>query len=430
MSIYQGYRTMSSDTLVGLHGNNSKVDLDTPTTNGDSMFNLQLVQNPKTGSSIANNLTGNTLQTSSKSVEPERQALTESSFLEDMLYSGNSVKEELQAYKDTLRPREPASSLFQIQENRRLSISEYHSAKPVYYYEYEFFEKGLAVGQGAEGEEDEEDEDEEDEDDEKIMVTDDEGPELFQFSPRRQGRKDSVFSDYGDEMAMNVPETTVLGSVVAPQQPFTLEDDNGPGSIRLSSSDGQYKKKVRDYFKINFFAGERRVTEALVNPQLLGGGPQPSLKKKYFWSRKRTVPISARSHHLDDGGPVVNPSKLHTSGSLENHYSLASSGTTLGSSENSQSPPELSVEAGLVKKKRLGIPKTRGRKPSPILDSSKHFACEFCDRRFKRQEHLKRHVRSLHMGEKPFGCHICGKKFSRSDNLNQHVKTHQEGESS
>ncbi|SCU84732.1 LAFA_0D11672g1_1 [Lachancea sp. 'fantastica'] len=421
MSIYQNHRTMSSDTLVGLHGNNSRVDLNT-STNGDSTFNLQLVQNPKTGSSIANNLTGNTLQTSSRSVEPERQAMADSSLLEEMLYTGNSLKEELQEYNNSFRPREPTASLFQIQEHRRLSISEYHSAKPMHYYEYEFFEKGRAVGED-EGTQEPEEEDE----DEKIMVTDDEGPELFQFSPRRQNRKDSVFSDYGNEMAMNLADTTVLASIPVPQQQFYLEDDISQDPIRLPSSDGQYKKKVKDYFKINFFAGERRVPEALVNPQLLDTDPQPFLKKKYFWSRKPTVPISARAF-LDDSEPVVNPSKLHTSSNLENHYSLGSSGTTLGSSENSQSPPELSVEAGLVKKKRLGIPKTRGRKPSPILDSSKHFACEFCDRRFKRQEHLKRHVRSLHMGEKPFGCQICGKKFSRSDNLNQHVKTHQEGE--
>lgn len=70
------------------------------------------------------------------------------------------------------------------------------------------------------------------------------------------------------------------------------------------------------------------------------------------------------------------------------------------------------------------IPKIRGRKPSLINDASKHFACQFCTRRFKRQEHLKRHVRSLHMGERPFHCQICLKKFSRSDNLNQHMKTH------
>ncbi|CCK71186.1 C2H2-type zinc finger protein KNAG_0G01280 [Huiozyma naganishii CBS 8797] len=70
------------------------------------------------------------------------------------------------------------------------------------------------------------------------------------------------------------------------------------------------------------------------------------------------------------------------------------------------------------------IPKTRGRKPSLVDDPSKQFGCKYCPRKFKRQEHLKRHILSLHVGEKRFGCPICGKNFSRSDNLNQHIKTH------
>lgn len=69
-------------------------------------------------------------------------------------------------------------------------------------------------------------------------------------------------------------------------------------------------------------------------------------------------------------------------------------------------------------------PLRRGRKPSLQYDPSKIFSCSLCPRKFKRQEHLKRHFRSLHTGEKPFGCNICGKKFSRSDNLGQHIKTH------
>ncbi|ANB12889.1 Com2p [Sugiyamaella lignohabitans] len=66
----------------------------------------------------------------------------------------------------------------------------------------------------------------------------------------------------------------------------------------------------------------------------------------------------------------------------------------------------------------------RGRKPSNNDDSSKPFLCEDCNRTFRRQEHLKRHYRSLHTGEKPFECEDCGKKFSRSDNLAQHMRIH------
>lgn len=69
-------------------------------------------------------------------------------------------------------------------------------------------------------------------------------------------------------------------------------------------------------------------------------------------------------------------------------------------------------------------PTRRGRKPSLAYDATKQFVCTYCSRRFRRQEHLKRHFRSLHTNEKPFDCELCGKKFSRSDNLAQHIKTH------
>ena len=69
----------------------------------------------------------------------------------------------------------------------------------------------------------------------------------------------------------------------------------------------------------------------------------------------------------------------------------------------------------------------RGRKQSLTDDPSKTFVCTLCSRRFRRQEHLKRHYRSLHTHDKPFECHECGKKFSRSDNLAQHARTHGSG---
>jgi 5-methylcytosine-specific restriction endonuclease McrA len=69
----------------------------------------------------------------------------------------------------------------------------------------------------------------------------------------------------------------------------------------------------------------------------------------------------------------------------------------------------------------------RGRKQSLTEDPSKTFVCSLCSRRFRRQEHLKRHYRSLHTHDKPFECTDCGKKFSRSDNLSQHQRTHGTG---
>lgn len=69
----------------------------------------------------------------------------------------------------------------------------------------------------------------------------------------------------------------------------------------------------------------------------------------------------------------------------------------------------------------------RGRKQSMTDDPSKTFVCHLCNRRFRRQEHLKRHYRSLHTQDKPFKCNECGKQFSRSDNLSQHQRTHGSG---
>ncbi|KAI8329723.1 hypothetical protein BC941DRAFT_331332, partial [Chlamydoabsidia padenii] len=58
----------------------------------------------------------------------------------------------------------------------------------------------------------------------------------------------------------------------------------------------------------------------------------------------------------------------------------------------------------------------------------KNFECTEgdCQKVFKRSEHLKRHIRSIHTKEKPFECpyQSCCKRFSRSDNLNQHIRIH------
>jgi len=74
--------------------------------------------------------------------------------------------------------------------------------------------------------------------------------------------------------------------------------------------------------------------------------------------------------------------------------------------------------------------KSRGRRMTnkPAKPGTKSFECTYagCGRVFKRSEHLKRHIRSIHTLERPFHCPHphCSKRFSRSDNLSQHVRVH------
>ncbi|GAB7349480.1 hypothetical protein MBLNU459_g0192t1 [Dothideomycetes sp. NU459] len=96
------------------------------------------------------------------------------------------------------------------------------------------------------------------------------------------------------------------------------------------------------------------------------------------------------------------------------------------SSSSSQASPSRSPAHDESRASAAGTTR-RGRKQSLTEDPSKTFVCTLCSRRFRRQEHLKRHYRSLHTHDKPFECTDCGKKFSRSDNLSQHQRTHGAG---
>ncbi|KAM7190000.1 putative cutinase [Naviculisporaceae sp. PSN 640] len=138
-------------------------------------------------------------------------------------------------------------------------------------------------------------------------------------------------------------------------------------------------------------------------------------------------PQSKRQKKSEDSTePKMTSAADSQSGSTEQQSPSNNQSSNENEAKNNSEANSTSGDAGNA----TGAPtpaNRRGRKQSLTEDPSKTFICELCNRRFRRQEHLKRHYRSLHTQEKPFECHDCGKKFSRSDNLSQHARTHGAG---
>jgi hypothetical protein len=142
------------------------------------------------------------------------------------------------------------------------------------------------------------------------------------------------------------------------------------------------------------------------------GGSRRSNKKSNVTDNDSDA-VSGIKHTQSTGEDCCNASQDQTSApqsSTQNQESTDPN-VAISSSSEDPAPPPVPVNR-------------RGRKQSLTDDPSKTFVCTLCSRRFRRQEHLKRHYRSLHTQDKPFECGECGKKFSRSDNLAQHARTH------
>ncbi|KAG2208520.1 hypothetical protein INT47_010216 [Mucor saturninus] len=143
-------------------------------------------------------------------------------------------------------------------------------------------------------------------------------------------------------------------------------------------------------------------------------------------------------NHHSGGYPLVDnvmmtslPSTTTADGIYRERASSSSSSSSSSDSALSVSPPPSSRRTSKVNlKSPLKPTRSRGRRVSnsPSIAGQKVFTCkqDDCGKVFKRSEHLKRHVRSIHTLEKPFECpyHSCSKRFSRSDNLNQHIRIH------
>ena len=147
--------------------------------------------------------------------------------------------------------------------------------------------------------------------------------------------------------------------------------------------------------------------------------------KKRAQTKKPAKKINTNTDMSDSEPSVKHETHSHVTASSSEQ------GSTQGTSNARDSNVAADTKVGVSSTDTAATPvqpvARRGRKQSLTDDPSKTFVCNLCSRRFRRQEHLKRHYRSLHTHDKPFECNECGKKFSRSDNLSQHARTHGAG---
>lgn len=92
------------------------------------------------------------------------------------------------------------------------------------------------------------------------------------------------------------------------------------------------------------------------------------------------------------------------------------------------------TKASVFAKAKTTVKPKRGKRASKLVKQNKQFRplepgevyypCPKCEQFFRRPEHVKRHIRSVHTHVRPYKCEFCDKGFPRSDNLSQHLKTH------
>lgn len=215
--------------------------------------------------------------------------------------------------------------------------------------------------------------------------------------------ENSVFSDEDEEYSRGNIDTGLpsLEPIVSPQSP---------------KSEAVANPKNQQFIKPSMMLSENASTAAKVATT----GAEDLIPNLDNWNYELTMDPAVKIRRSPPPHyQTIKPSAMAAIN--------ASMSAPVGSRRRRSTPNIMTIRNGSSGASIGGNGRGKSRSITPMSgadDEAKPFKCKECSKAFRRSEHLKRHIRSVHSSERPFACMFCEKKFSRSDNLSQHLKTH------